>query len=297
MLAYNLFLCGTGGAAPFYGNCICGTNNELRNYTAGRHPGRHMRYLLNEPWLLGLLVAIALAATIEVGRRTAAYIHIHDDTNRKEQMVAIRDGLFVLVSLLLGFTLALAVPRFTERRSLLVEEAISIETTYLRAGMLPQSYRDDTRDLLRHYIDARLDFDNAGLDAVRFNEATNRSKQIQAKLWADAVAVAQTDRTAIADSYVNSLTETTDLHDKRIAALENRIPISIWFLILSVSIIAMFTRGLTLTRRFWLTLVLAPVTIAIVVALVADLDSPSTGLIRLDQRATQRLKAEFSAEP
>jgi hypothetical protein len=38
---------------------------------------------------LGLLVAIALAATIEVGRRTAAYIHIHDDPNRKEQLVAI----------------------------------------------------------------------------------------------------------------------------------------------------------------------------------------------------------------
>jgi hypothetical protein len=107
-----------------------------------------MTYLLNEPWLLGLLVAIALAATIEVGRRIAAYIHIHDDPNRKEQMVAIRDGLFVLVSLLLGFTLALSVPRYNERRTLLVEEAISIETTYLRAAMLPQPYRDNARDLL-----------------------------------------------------------------------------------------------------------------------------------------------------
>jgi hypothetical protein len=256
-----------------------------------------MAYLLNEPWLLGLLVAITLAGAIELGRRTAAYIHIHDDTNRKEQMVAIRDGLFVLVSLLLGFTLALAVPRFTERRTLLVEEADSIETTYLRSAMLPQPYRDNSRELLRHYVDGRLALDNAGLDMGRFNEAANRSKQIQAKLWADAVAFAQTDRTAIAASYVNSLTGTIDIHDKRIAALENRIPASIWFLILSVSIIAMFTRGLTLTRRFWLTLALAPVTIAIVVALVADLDSPSTGLIRLDQRAMQRLKADFSSEP
>jgi hypothetical protein len=163
--------------------------------------------------------------------------------------------------------------------------------------MLPQPYRDNARELLRHYVDARLDLDNASLDALRFNEATNRSKQIQAKLWADAVAVTQTDRTAIAASYVSSLNETIDLHDKRIAASENRIPASIWFLILSVSVIAIFTRGLTLTRRFWLTLVLAPITIAIVVALVADLDSPSAGLIRLDQRAMQRLKAEFSSEP
>jgi hypothetical protein len=70
------------------------------------------------------------------------------------------------------------------------------------------------------------------------------------------------------------------------------LPISI----LSVSLIAIFCRGLTLTQRFWLTLVLAPITIALVVALVADLDSPSTGLIRVEQRAVQRLKSEFSSE-
>jgi hypothetical protein len=256
-----------------------------------------MVYLLNHPWLLGLVLAICLAAAIEVGRRTAAYSHIQDDINRKDQLNAIRDGLFFLVSLLLGFTLALAVPRYTERRTLLVEEAISIGTTYLRASMLPQPYRDNARDLLRQYVDARLDLASAGLDTARFNEAVNRSKRVQAQLWADAAVVAQTDRTGIMATYINSLNETIDLHDKRIAALENRIPVSIWFLILSVSVIAIFSRGLTLTRRFWLTLVLIPITIAIVVALVADLDSPSTGLIRLDQRAMERLQAEFRSEP
>jgi hypothetical protein len=189
------------------------------------------------------------------------------------------------------------VPRYNERRSLLVEEAISIETTYLRAGMLPQPYRDNARDLLRHYVDARLDFNNAGLDAARSSEATNPSTHIQAQLWADALAVVKTDRTGIMATYVNSLNETIDLHEKRVAALENRIPVPIWYLILCVSAIAIFCRGLTLTGRFWLTLVLVPITIAIVVALVADLDSPSSGLIRLDQRAMQRLKAEFSSEP
>ena len=138
-----------------------------------------MTYLLNEPWLLCLVVAISLAAAIELGRRTAAYTHIHDDTNRKDQMVAIRDGLFVLVSLLLGFTLALAVPRHNERRTLLVEESVSSATTYLHADMLPRPYRDNARDLLRNYVDACLDFDSAGLDPGRFKQAMSRSKHIQ----------------------------------------------------------------------------------------------------------------------
>ena len=42
VLAYNLFVCGTGGNPPFYGNCIYGANNELRGYTAGRYLDRYM---------------------------------------------------------------------------------------------------------------------------------------------------------------------------------------------------------------------------------------------------------------
>jgi outer membrane protein assembly factor BamA len=60
VLAYNLFLCGTGGAPPFYGNCIYGTNNELRGYTAGRYLDRYMfatqlEYRLVLPWRFGLV--------------------------------------------------------------------------------------------------------------------------------------------------------------------------------------------------------------------------------------------------
>src|SRR5580704_9761065 len=241
-----------------------------------------MTYLLNEPWLLGLLVAISLAAAIELGRQTGAWTHIHEDTNRKEQTVAIRDGLFVLVSLLLSLTLTLAVPRYNDRRSRLVEEAISIGTTNLRAGVLPQPYRDNARELLRQYVDARIDLDDAGLDVARFDEAERRSRHIEAQLWADAEAVIRTDRTAITAAYINSLNETIDLDEKRIAVLESRIPIVVWFLILSVSAVAFFSRGLTLTHRFWFTFLL-PITIAIVVALVADLDTPSSGLLRLDR--------------
>ena len=59
VLAYNLFVCATGGEPPFYGNCIYGTNNELRGYTAGQYLDRYMfatqlEYRLSLPRRLGL---------------------------------------------------------------------------------------------------------------------------------------------------------------------------------------------------------------------------------------------------
>ncbi len=60
VLAFNAFFCATGGQPPFYGNCIYGTNNELRGYEAGRFIDRYMiatqlEYRLVLPKRLGLV--------------------------------------------------------------------------------------------------------------------------------------------------------------------------------------------------------------------------------------------------
>jgi hypothetical protein len=60
VLAYNLAVCGTGGLPPFYGNCIYGTNNQLRGYTAGRYLDRYMvstqlEYRLELPMRFGVV--------------------------------------------------------------------------------------------------------------------------------------------------------------------------------------------------------------------------------------------------
>jgi Omp85 superfamily domain len=60
VLAYDAYFCRTAGAPPFYGNCIYGTNNELRGYTAGKYFDRTMmatqlEYRLVLPWRLGVV--------------------------------------------------------------------------------------------------------------------------------------------------------------------------------------------------------------------------------------------------
>ncbi len=66
VLAYNLFACSTGGEPPFYGNCIYGTSNQLRGYTAGKYFDRYMSATQLE-YRLTLPKGIGLAAFGGVG--------------------------------------------------------------------------------------------------------------------------------------------------------------------------------------------------------------------------------------
>lgn len=75
VLAYNGFACLTGGQPPFYGNCIYGTNNELRGYIAGRYLDRYMvatqlEYRLALPKRFGLVGFGGLGEVIPGGNQS-----------------------------------------------------------------------------------------------------------------------------------------------------------------------------------------------------------------------------------
>ena len=127
--------------------------------------------LLNHQWLVAISLFVFMALAIELGYRTGIKFRIGDDQDRKEQINAIAQGLVVLLSLLLSFTLTMAVSRYDHRRELIVREADAIGTTYLRAATLGQPYQGNVEQLLRNYVDARLGFFATGSDAATGCEA------------------------------------------------------------------------------------------------------------------------------
>jgi hypothetical protein len=56
---------------------------------------------------------------------------------------------------MLGFTLAMALPRFDLRKHLVVAEANAIGPTSLRARLLPEPQRSQARALLLQYVQVR----------------------------------------------------------------------------------------------------------------------------------------------
>jgi hypothetical protein len=249
-----------------------------------------VRFLLNNPWLVFVTVCAALITSATAGHRLALATHVNEDSHYHEHITGLREGLFILLSLLLGFTVAMVLPRFDERTHLAVDESNAIVTTMLRAETLPEPQRSRTAELLREYVIVRRDFESQTLlNRPALDRQTQHTKAIQRQLWQVMLTAIQQNPTVVVTTYLQSLNAMIDLAERRLAEFENRVPSTVWLIIFLVAIFQSFTIGFSLKRRFWFSLVMTPMVVAIVMALVADLDSPHTGMIAIRQNSMERL--------
>jgi hypothetical protein len=190
-----------------------------------------------------------------------------------------------LLAFILAFTFGLAAARFDTRRQVLLNEANAIGTTYLRAGMLPDRAQQ-IRGLLRDYVGTRLEAVQSGKVA----EGVRRSEEIQQQVWLEAETVGQKNPNSIVIGlFVQSLNQMIDLHAERLqAGLRSRIPGAIWLGLFAVAALSLSTMGyhagLSGTRRS-LAIVAVAVTFSVVIELIADLDRPQEGVLRISQQA------------
>jgi hypothetical protein len=245
-------------------------------------------------FLLLLAVFVALA---EIGFRIGVRSQAPQDETKHKQIEETRTQIAVLLSLLLGFTLSMSLARFDHRKELVIDEANSIGTTYLRAQMLPEPARSQSMRLLRRYIDLRLSWINSDDPQAAIKASIDESKKIQDQLWQIATPLAQQTPNPIISIYAQTLNDMIDLHEKRMAASENRIPNTIWGMLVLLGVVTCFTVGLGQRRRMVVSMIVPPLVIAVVMALVADIDSPRSGSIKVSQGSLMRLHDDLNAAP
>jgi hypothetical protein len=206
---------------------------------------------------------------------------------------ALQGSVLGLLALLLGFTFAMAVQRYDNRRDLVVQEANSIGTTFLRAAFLPEPHRAGVEDLLRKYVDLRLEFYEAGSDAAKIATAEQASAEIQQRLWSHAVAAGKESPTVLTASFVTTLNETIDLDATRLAAMRNHVPGSVWLLLLLVAGCGCWATGYAAGaagKRTAFSQAILPALIAVVITILVDFDATRRGLIGVSQQSLVLLK-------
>jgi hypothetical protein len=249
-----------------------------------------LQYLIDLPVTFFVVMFAALLAVVEFGRRLAVRISVNGKETFHEEIIAARDGISVLLSLLLAFNLSMALTRYDSRKQLMVDEANAIGTAMLRAQMLAEPSRSNIQALLKRYLDTRVQFSEAGLNEEKRMASFLEAKDLLGDMWQQSVTAAQESPTPITSIFVQSLNETTDLNERRLAALENRIPAMLWVVLLLMSAMTCLLVGCSMRRKALLVILLWPLMISSVLALNADLDSPRTGLIQINHQSIDRLR-------
>lgn len=257
------------------------------------------RLLDNLPlWALLTATVAVVVLSIEVGYRLGSFRRRSTEQEKDAPVGAIVAATLGLLAFMLAFTFGLAATRFDARRMVLLDEANALGTAYLRAGLLPEPNRQRIRGLFREYVTVRL----AAVESEALEESLARSTQLQRELWSNASEAAARDPRSIpVGLFIQSLNEVIDLHSKRVLlALHNRIPELVWAVLYCIAILAMtalgYQEGLSGSRRSWAVLALA-FTFSAVMLLIADLDRPHEGLLRVSQRAMLDLQESMRQAP
>lgn len=247
-------------------------------------------------WVLFLITVTLVLVSIEGGYRLARH-QIQRSPEAKDAPVGAMVGAILgLLAFMLAFTFGFAASRFEDKKQILLSEANTIKTAYLRAGLLPEPISTESRNLLREYVDVRLQ----GTQAGKTDEAILRSQELHERLWLQAIAAGEKGRPPLNSLFIQSINEVIDLHSKRImVGIRNRVPGVIWIALYSLIILAMATigylGGLTSTRR---TIAVFPIVLAFssVLLLIIDLDRPGDGLLRVSQQAMIDVRNFVSAK-
>jgi hypothetical protein len=247
-------------------------------------------------WLLLIATVLLFAVSAELGTRLARIRRSRPvDTDKMTHAGVLLGALLALLGLTLAFSFTIAETRFVERRTLVLEEANAIGTTYLRSSLLPEPQRANVQELLRQYVNTRR---VEGPEELA--TALAQTEQLHQALWDEAVAAAERKPDPITGLFIQTLNQMIDLHEARLTvALHQRLPGAVLLALYALAILAMgtlgYSTGLSRTRTIIpaLTLMLA---VALVLLLVIDLDRPFQRVFPIEQSALDDVRETILAE-
>lgn len=238
--------------------------------------------------VLALIFLVLLLAAVEVGRLLAAR-HLRQGAEQTMDTGAIQGAMLGLLALLLGFSFGGASSRFVERQDLVVADANSISTAWLRAGMLEGAAVDDVRGELERYLEQRIHV-SADRSALQ-PEVLVETAAYHDRIWERALAA-----DAISDehqvSVLESVNEMIDVFELRVAAAQRHLPEAILLLLVICSLLTLLVIGYAGVmggmRRTVLTRTLAAL-IALALLATVDMDHARIGLIQVSDAPLHRV--------
>jgi len=226
------------------------------------------------PAVTFVLFAVAYSIVVFLG----AYIGQHRRnlgiTEPEVSMETAVASVLGLLAFILGFTFSLTWSRFAARNLLVLAQAKAIATCYLRAGLVPERQKRESRKILFEYT-ALLQILHTLPD---LQQSLARVTAMQISLWEQTVSLVKEDiDSELRSLFVGSVNDLIGISlERKVIAMFIRIPDAIWFTVFFLGLISLFAfgyqAGMGGIDKFF-QLLLLPISISLVMVLIGELNS------------------------
>jgi hypothetical protein len=260
-------------------------------------------YLIDHRLIALLMVALLLVA-VEIGRRIGLARQSTPDSLRT-LMTGIGGAVLGFLGLLLGFSLSMAISRWDDRRDIIIQEANAIGTLSLRAGLLGEPISSKLREALHTYTLARVVLGGSRDRTEVLRAARTESEDLHKVMWS-AVERAHVPSTANATlaSLISSANEVIDLHESRLASLQNHLPSALFYLLLTLAALSIgfLAWGFgAASQRGRAPMMLLGILIGAMLLLIMDVNRPQRGMVVVGvaplERAQNGIPAPTPVDP
>ena len=253
-----------------------------------------MGTLMDFPLILFLASLVVLSGSAYLGDLLRKRIRplVEDEL---EDFRGVMTATLTLLALLIGFSFSMAVSRYDQRKNYEEAEANAIGTEYVRADLLPSSDGSRVRELLKSYLDQRLLFYTV-TNQDQLQQIDGDTARLLAELWSAVRIAAATQPTPIVALAVSGMNDVLNSEGYTQAAWWNRIPASAWSLMAAIAVCCHLLLGYDARKTSALLFLILPFIVSIAFFLIADIDSPRGGTIRVYPQNLKRLAQSLNTE-
>jgi hypothetical protein len=178
----------------------------------------------------------------------------------------------------------MAISRYDLRKNCELAEAVAIGAAHTRADLMPPADAAKTQSLLRKYLDQRLLFYTTRPSDQR-EAITAETARLQSELWFTIRAAIAAVPPPLMGLLVTALTDLVNSQRSSQAAWLNRIPAAAWALMATIAVGTCGLIGYRARQTDWLAFLIVPLAASVSFFLIADLDSPVGGAIRVNPQS------------
>ena len=237
-----------------------------------------MSRIIDNPFIVFFIALVAQWGAAYIGDRLRRKVRPLEKDER-EDFDTVLTATLTLLAVIIGFSFSMAVGRYDQRKNYEEAEANAIGTEYIRADLLPVDVALRVRELLKTYVDQRVSFYLG--DERRVGEAGTDPAKLQVELWSSVVHAGTAQSTPVIALAISGMNDVLNSQGFTQAAWLNRIPVAAWSLMGLIAIFSNLLLGYRERSTGVLALLVLPVIASIAFFLIADIDSPNGGVIRV----------------